>query len=178
MSTVNNDKVFARSIRTLYETHLMSRLITPLCVATLAASVAAQQSLPPQPTSIDGAAAHVYKTISGTELRLHVFSPGNGNSTSKPTVVFFFGGGWTTGSVEQFSRQAAYFATRGMVPIRADYRIASKHHTEPDAAVEDARTALRWVRRHANELGIDPNRIVAAGGSAGGTSLPARPSAP
>ena len=87
---------------------------------------------------------------------------------ARPAIVFFFGGEWTKGSVEQFSRQAAYFATRGMVAIRADYRIASTHHTEPDAAVEDGRTALRWVRRHANEFGIDPNRIVAAGGSAGG----------
>ena len=87
---------------------------------------------------------------------------------ARPAIVFFFGGAWTKGSIEQFSRQAAYFATRGMVAIRADYRIASKHHTEPDAAVEDGRTALRWVHSHANELGIDPNRIVAAGGSAGG----------
>jgi acetyl esterase len=87
---------------------------------------------------------------------------------ARPAIVFFFGGGWTGGSAEHFSRQAAYFATRGMVAIRADYRIASKHHTEPDAAVEDGRSALRWVRGHANELGIDPNRIVAAGGSSGG----------
>jgi acetyl esterase len=87
---------------------------------------------------------------------------------ARPAIVFFFGGGWTKGSVEEFSRQAAYFATRGMVAIRADYRIASKHHTEPDAAVEDGRTALSWVRSHANELGLDPNRIVAAGGSSGG----------
>src|SRR4029450_7368879 len=87
---------------------------------------------------------------------------------ARPAIVFFFGGAWTRGSVEQFSRQAADFATRGMVGIRVGCRIASKHHPEPDAAVEAGRTALRWVRGHANELGIDPNRIVAAGGSAGG----------
>src|SRR5690349_15432387 len=102
-------------------------------------------------------------------LEVTVNYPANWKPTdARSSIIFFFGGGWTGGSVEHFSRQAAYFATRGMVAIRADYRIASKHHTEPDAAVEDARTALRWVRGHANELGIDPNRIVAAGGSSGG----------
>ncbi|HJQ20557.1 MAG TPA: alpha/beta hydrolase fold domain-containing protein, partial [Gemmatimonadaceae bacterium] len=87
---------------------------------------------------------------------------------TRSAIVLFFGGAWASGSVEQFSRQALYFVSRGMVSIRPDYRTASRHHTEPDSAVEDARSAVRWVRTHAHELGIDPNRIVAAGGSSGG----------
>lgn len=86
----------------------------------------------------------------------------------RPAIVFFFGGGWASGSVDQFARQARYLAGRGMVAIRADYRTASRHHTEPEAAVEDGRSALRWVRAHAKDLGISPNRLVASGGSSGG----------
>lgn len=52
--------------------------------------------------------------------------------------------------------------------VAADYRIESKHHTTPDKSVEDAKSAVRWVRSHARELGVDPDKIIAGGGSAGG----------
>jgi acetyl esterase/lipase len=55
-----------------------------------------------------------------------------------------------------------------MVAARADYRIKSRHGVTPKECVEDAKSAIRWVRQNAAKLGIDPNRIVAAGGSAGG----------
>ena len=82
-------------------------------------------------------------------------------------IVFFFGGGWKNGSFTQFVSQAEYFASRGIVAISADYRIESKHKTKPDAAVEDAKTAIRWVRANAANLGIDPDKVIASGGSAG-----------
>lgn len=110
-----------------------------------------------------------YKETAQGPLQLLVDYPDGWKATdTRPAVVFFFGGGWWNGSVARFSRQAEYLAERGLVAVRADYRVASKNHTEPDAAVEDARTALRWVRSHAKELGVDPNRIAAAGGSSGG----------
>ena len=147
---------------------MVRRLLTPVFVAALGASPAAQQSLPPQPASIEGAAAHVYKTISGVELRLHVFSPGHSNSTSSPAVVFFFGGAWTSGTVTQFVPQARHLADRGMVAVVADYRVLGRHQTSPFEAVADAKSAIRWLRTHARELGVDPARIVASGGSSGG----------
>jgi acetyl esterase/lipase len=82
--------------------------------------------------------------------------------------VFFFGGGFQFGSNEQFKPQATYLASRGMVAARADYRVKSRHGVEPDACVEDAKSAVRWMRQNAAKLGIDPNRIVAAGSSSGG----------
>jgi acetyl esterase len=110
-----------------------------------------------------------YKQTAQGPLQLIVEYPDGWKTTdARPAVVFFFGGGWVNGSIDHFSRQAKYLAERGLVTVRADYRVASTHHTEPDAAVEDAQTALRWVRSHAKELGVDPNRIVAAGGSSGG----------
>ena len=168
MSTVKSDTGFVRSRRTLYETYLVVPPLAAVFITILAASIAAQESLPPQPTSIEGAAAHVYKTVSGTELRLHVFSPRSGTSKSMPAVIFFFGGAWTSGTVTQFVPQAKHLAERGMVTVVADYRIFGRHQTSPFDAVADAKSAIRWLRTHAREFGIDPSRIVASGGSSGG----------
>ncbi|MEZ5386636.1 MAG: alpha/beta hydrolase [Prosthecobacter sp.] len=113
----------------------------------------------------------VYKTTPQGELKLHVFSPPPAEvrtAVQRPCVVFFFGGGWKNGSYQQFVPQAEYLASRGIVAISADYRILNLHKTLPDKAVEDAKSAIRWVRGHATELGIDPDKIIAAGGSAGG----------
>jgi acetyl esterase len=112
----------------------------------------------------------VYKTTPQGELKLHVFSPIGEVQAAvlRPCAVFFFGGGWKNGSYLQFVPQAEYLASRGIVAISADYRILNVHKTAPDKAVEDAKSAIRWVRGHATELGIDPNKIIAGGGSAGG----------
>ncbi|NQT84655.1 alpha/beta hydrolase fold domain-containing protein, partial [bacterium] len=83
-------------------------------------------------------------------------------------IVFFFGGGWTSGGVGAFTRQAEYFASRGLVAARADYRVKSREGVTPDKCVEDARSAVRWVRANADRLGIDPLRLITSGGSAGG----------
>lgn len=112
---------------------------------------------------------YVYKTIGDRELRIDFDYPPHWKATDKrPAIVFFFGGGWTKGTPAQFKPQAEYFAKRGMVCGRADYRVRGKDGVTPDKCVEDALDAMRWVRRHAAELGVDPDRIVAAGGSAGG----------
>ncbi|MDP1592520.1 MAG: alpha/beta hydrolase [Prosthecobacter sp.] len=112
----------------------------------------------------------VYKTTPQGALKLHVFSPaGEVQITAlRPCVVFFFGGGWKSGSYLQFVPQAEYLASRGIIAACADYRIANIHQTTPDKAVEDAKSAIRWVRGHSTELGIDPGKVIAAGGSAGG----------
>jgi acetyl esterase/lipase len=146
MSTVKSDTGFVRSGRTLHETDLVARLLAAVFIAILTASIAAQGSLPPQPTSIEGAAAHVYKTVSGSELRLHVFSPRNSTSKSRPAVIFFFGGGWTSGTVTQFVPQAKHLADRDMVAVVADYRVFGRHQTSPFEAVADAKAAIRWLR--------------------------------
>jgi dienelactone hydrolase len=70
--------------------------------------------------------------------------------------------------VGQFEVQAEYFASRGLVAARADYRVKSRDGVTPDKCVEDARSAVRWMRQNAKRLGIDPKRLIASGGSAGG----------
>jgi len=136
-------------------------------LAVLLFSVLSQTaSAAPQPVKVEGATAYVYKTAGANQLRLHVFQTKRG--APKPAIVFFFGGGWMQGNVAQFAPQAKHLAERGMVAILADYRVRNRHRTTPFDAMADARSALRWVRSHASQLGVDPNRIVAAGGSSGG----------
>ncbi|MCX8036418.1 MAG: alpha/beta hydrolase [Candidatus Sumerlaeia bacterium] len=111
----------------------------------------------------------VYKKTPQGELKMLIHFPADWKASDKrPGIVFFFGGGWRSGTPAQFEPQATYLATRGMVAARPEYRIQSKHNTTPDKAVEDGKSAIRWFRAHAAELGVDPQRIVGSGGSAGG----------
>jgi acetyl esterase/lipase len=110
-----------------------------------------------------------YKTVGDRQLNIHIhYPPGWKASDARPAIIFFFGGGWTSGKIEQFQPQAGYFAARGLVAARADYRVKSRDGVTPDKCVEDARSAVRWMRRNAKELGIDPQKLIASGGSAGG----------
>ncbi|MCS6859835.1 MAG: alpha/beta hydrolase fold domain-containing protein [Abditibacteriales bacterium] len=111
----------------------------------------------------------VYKKTPQGALRLIVTFPADWKpSDRRPGVVFFSGGAWANSLINQFKDRAEYFAGRGMVAARADYRAFKSHGTGPDKAVEDARSAIRWLRAHAAELGLDPNRLAAGGSSAGG----------
>ncbi|UUO07047.1 alpha/beta hydrolase [Blastopirellula sp. J2-11] len=111
----------------------------------------------------------VYKTIDKVELTMHIFEPSGHTADAKsPAIVFFFGGGWKSGSPTQFFPQCEHLAKQGMVAMAADYRVASRHQVTADACVADAKSAIRWARTNSKRLGIDPDRIVAGGGSAGG----------
>ncbi len=116
------------------------------------------------------ATAEVYKQASGDDLWIYRFDPEGHNpkQDKRPAVVFFFGGGWNGGTVTQFEQHSKYLASRGMVAFVADYRVKSRQKTGPDACVADGKSAIRWVRTNSDRLGIDPNRIAAGGGSAGG----------
>ncbi|XAL99372.1 alpha/beta hydrolase [Phycisphaeraceae bacterium D3-23] len=116
----------------------------------------------------------VYKQVVDAEgepydLRLHIFYPeGWSADDARPAIVFYFGGGWNGGQPEQFFPHCRDLAAHGMVAISADYRVRSRHGTSPIACVEDGRSAIRYLRAHADELGIDVDRVIAGGGSAGG----------
>ena len=123
-----------------------------------------------QLVNIKGAEVEVYKKASGDDLRIYRLDPeGHDPKTDKrPAVVFFFGGSWNGGSVAQFEPHANYLAGRGIVAFLADYRVKSRQKTPPLACVEDGKSAIRWVRQNAERLGVDPDKIIAGGGSAGG----------
>ncbi|MCF7975381.1 MAG: alpha/beta hydrolase [Phycisphaerae bacterium] len=110
-----------------------------------------------------------YKTVGDVTLSLHLFNPPDFKASDKrPAMVFFFGGGWVGGSPSQFYSQSRYLASRGMVCVCAEYRVSKTHKTTPAECVKDGKSAVRWLRSHAKALGIDPHRLAAGGGSAGG----------
>ena len=111
-----------------------------------------------------------YKTLKNGEfLTLHIFRPQNVKQGEKsPAIVYFFGGGWKFGTPIQFYRECAYYASKGMVDVSVDYRIEYLHQSTLFDSFEDAKDAMRWLRSHASTYQIDPEKIAAAGGSAGG----------
>jgi len=112
----------------------------------------------------------VYKTVGDRPLKLIIEKPTDWKAGDKrPAIVFYFGGGWVGGTPNQFKKQSEYLATRGMVGVRVQYRtIKAGDKGPPTDCCNDAKSAMRYVRAHAAELGIDPDRIAAGGGSAGG----------
>jgi acetyl esterase/lipase len=113
---------------------------------------------------------HVYKTVAEHALRLYVVKPADWRAADRrPAIVFFHGGGWTSGHVSQFDEHCRYLAARGLVCVQVEYRLLDpKRNDPPLVCIRDAKSAVRWVRAHAAALGIDPDRIAAGGGSAGG----------
>lgn len=161
----------------------LTGLVSLCCAACLVIAVAWAEEMPAQRRGarqggkglvhlVDAdlaTASHLYKQTPQGDLSLHFhFPPGWQSGDTRPAILFFFGGGWRNGTAQQFMPQAEYFASRGLVAVRADYRILNAHNTTPDIATEDAKSAMRWLRGHADEFGIDPEKIIASGGSAGG----------
>jgi acetyl esterase/lipase len=111
----------------------------------------------------------IYKKVGDVELKAYVYFPKSHKvSDNRAAIVFFFGGGWNGGTPTQFEEHCQYLAARGMVAVTVDYRVKTRHGTTADCCVMDAKSAIRWLRSSAGKLGVDPDRIVAAGGSAGG----------
>lgn len=147
-------------------------LLLALAVLIPAEGIFAQQSQKDKgyPPEIPGAKTEIYKTIDDVELKLWIFEPKSKPTDEKlkPAIVFFFGGGWKAGSPKQFAPHCEHLAKRGIVAMTADYRVSSRHGVRPMQCMSDAKSAIRYVRKNAKRLGIDPNKIIAGGGSAGG----------
>jgi acetyl esterase/lipase len=115
--------------------------------------------------------AYVYKRTPTRDLELYIDFPDDWKPTDKrPALLWFFGGAWSVGSPTAFKPQAAYFAKRGAVAICVDYRIGRVDGNDQNdyRGALDGKTAIRWVRKNAAKLGVDPDRIMAGGDSAGG----------
>ena len=118
------------------------------------------------PPQLANAKVEVYKTVgdkSDGDIKLHLYSyfPKDHKPTDqRPAIVFFFGGGWQAGSPRQFEQHCEYLASRGMVAITADYRVASRHGVKVVDCIRDAKSAIRFFRKESKRLGVDPNRIL------------------
>lgn len=120
---------------------------------------------------------YVYKTSADKERKMEIFFPeGHDPEKSKvPGMILFHGGGWSGGNLSQFRAACAYFASRGLVCATAEYQMLGKGSPKLPAGeskkrvcVTDAKSAIRWFKQNAADLGIDPDRIITGGGSAGG----------
>lgn len=150
-------------------TLLILLLLAPL------STLRAAEDLPEPPTNwkyppeIAEARVEVYRRVGDVKLNARIFEPkGHKAGDRRPAVVFFFGGGWQSGTPGQFLPQSLHLAQRGMVAVLVDYRVKSRRGVLPQDCLRDAKAAIRWVRSNAARLGIDPDRIAAGGGSAGG----------
>lgn len=113
----------------------------------------------------------IYKEVDGRELEYHIFKPEGWKASDKrPCFHIIHGGGWQGMDPSRMFPFAADFAKRfGMVAVCPQYRLykPDKSVTVFDC-VKDARSSVRYTRAHAAELGIDPDKIVVSGASAGG----------
>jgi len=110
----------------------------------------------------------LYKKTPPEELYLYLLRPEGKTKKPLAAIIYFTGGGWVDGSVADQIANAAWFRDHGIIGITADYRVKSRHGTSPIECIRDAKSAVRYIRAHARELGIDPGKIIVAGGSAGG----------
>ena len=109
----------------------------------------------------------VYKNTTQGELKVHIFHAAP-NTIQNSALILFHGGGFNSGSPQQFYPQARYLADFGITVICAEYRIKNKHKTTREYSVMDAKSVMRWVYQNADELNISVDRIAVGGGSAGG----------
>lgn len=112
----------------------------------------------------------VIRSSGNEEVKIYYIRPAEKKPVHKRTaVVWIHGGGWTGGITETFFPHARYFASRGAVGICIHYRLVKADGSVTVAdCLADCKSAIRYIREHADELGIDPDKIIVAGYSAGG----------
>ena len=121
------------------------------------------------PVSLPESETYVFRKAGTNELRLFVVKPtGWAKTDHRPCFVSFFGGGWVSGSPTHSIGWAKWAASKGLIGIAPDYRTRQRFAGTPEDCVADGRAAVCWVEDYAAELGLDPKKIIAMGGSAGG----------
>ena len=159
----------------------MKSLIAPsffcaLCLCLLISEKPAQAETAAD-IAVTAGKVYVYKTSAGKQRKMEIFfPPGHDPAKAKvPGMILFHGGGWSGGTLDQFRVACAYFASRGLVCATAEYQMLGKNaaklpkgESKKRVCVTDAKSAIRWFKQNADELGIDPARIITGGGSAGG----------
>ncbi len=153
----------------------MKSIFLYFAIVLLAAILPVHSQLPAEPPE---GKIYTYKAENGKRGEMEIHFPAGHDATKDrvPGVIMFHGGGWKRGDRSQFRPLCHYLASRGLVAATAHYRLADKEllknrSANPSAkrvCITDAKSAIRWFKQHADELGIDPERVIGGGGSAGG----------
>ncbi|MDH4330559.1 MAG: alpha/beta hydrolase fold domain-containing protein [Candidatus Moranbacteria bacterium] len=100
--------------------------------------------------------------------KLDIFQPTDSltSTTAYPAIIVIHGGGWSAGAKEHFAKLSQTFANKGYVVFNINYRLSPS--VDYTGLMDDVQLAVRWVRAHAKEYNIDPNRVGSYGNSAGG----------
>ena len=111
----------------------------------------------------------VYKVTKDTLLKIYFTKPAEAKPGKKyPAIIWIHGGGWTSGTASTFFPHAKYFALRNAVGFSIEYRLVKYGGMGIAECLEDCKSAIRFIRLHAKELNIDPDKIIVLGDSAGG----------
>ncbi|MET0271817.1 MAG: alpha/beta hydrolase [Phenylobacterium sp.] len=143
--------------------------------AEVAPKIVSTDSYPARKTpfagGVTGLADITYSILPGYRpLKLDLYRPAGAGA--KPLVIYIHGGGWTGGTARNagafanFPAVLADLASRGYVVASLNYRLSGE--APFPAAAEDVDAAIRWLKAHAGEYGIDKSRVAVWGGSAGG----------
>lgn len=162
-------QVTATAILGVLTTSLMAQATPTPPVPTMKVSERLMANKEETPTSLPGAETITFRELSPEPLLMHIYKPKGWQATDKRgALIWFFGGGFTRGTPTSSGGWARTAANAGFVGFAPDYRTLMRFGTTPQECLADARYALRYVQEHAEELGIDPEKIVVGGSSAGG----------
>lgn len=121
---------------------------------------------PALPDGVVGELGLTFAKYGRRELGLDLYYPRARQAEARPAVVFIHGGGWYKGDPSSYTAMAQRLAASGFVTANIEYRLSGE--APFPAAIHDCKAAVRWLRAHAEKYHIDPQRIGAVGGSAGG----------
>jgi acetyl esterase/lipase len=117
------------------------------------------------PEGVEASMDFEYGKGGKTPLRLDLFKPKE-IKRPVPGLIFVHGGGWSRGTRKNYDYYCEHFAKNGYVAATIEYRLSGE--APFPAAIQDVKCAIRWMRTNAAKLGVDPQKIGLAGGSAGG----------
>lgn len=145
---------------------LLACCLSPIALGSQGASRAEAQALPTQESRKQVQRDVVYGEAGGQKLLLDVY--GADPAMVRPAVIFVHGGSWRSGSKSDLGFAAAALARQGYVGFSINYRLLRNGRNRFPAQIDDVQRAVRWVRAHAKDYGVDPEKIGALGASAGG----------
>jgi len=108
----------------------------------------------------------VYETIGTRALHLDIFQPNLKQKKVYPLVVMIHGGGWRSGNKNMNHYMAGILAKNGYAAVCVEYRLSME--APYPAAIQDVKTAIRWIRAHADQYALNPEKVALMGCSSGG----------